>query len=66
MDAYCFFSMEKFFQLTWKTQQLHKAISMIKAHDNDQMYYNRRAINTKLTPAVVKNVLLMNSICDSQ
>ena len=52
MGAYCFFSMEKFFQLTWKTQQLHKAISMIKAHDNDQMYYNRRAINTKLTPAV--------------
>ena len=29
---YCFLGMKQVFQLTWKSQQLHKSISMIKAH----------------------------------
>ena len=28
--------MKQFFQLTWKSQQLHKGISKIKEHVNDQ------------------------------
>ena len=36
MEAYCFLSMKQFLQLTWKSQQLHKGISLIKAPVNDQ------------------------------
>ena len=36
MDIYCFLSMKQFFNLTWKSQQLHKENSVIKAHVNDQ------------------------------
>ena len=36
IDTYCFLCMKQIFQLTWKSQQLHKGISMIKAHVNDQ------------------------------
>ena len=35
-DIYCFLSMKQFFHLTWKSQQLHKGISVIKAPINDQ------------------------------
>ena len=36
MDTYCFLSMKQLFQLTWKSQQLRKGISMIKKHVYDQ------------------------------
>ena len=36
MDTYCFLNMKQFFQFTWKSQQLHKGISVIKGHVNDQ------------------------------
>ena len=38
MDTYCFLSMKQFFQLTWKSQQFHKGIRVIKAQSrmNDQ------------------------------
>ena len=30
MDTYCFLGMNQFFQLKWKSQQLHKGICVIK------------------------------------
>ena len=36
MDAYCFLSMKQVFQLTWKSQQLHIGIRVIKAPVNGQ------------------------------
>ena len=36
IDTYCFLCMKQIFQLTWKSQQLHKGINMIKAHVYDQ------------------------------
>ena len=56
MDTYCFLSMKQFFQLKWRSQQLHKGISMIKAHVYDQNELQvdvsfGRAIKTELRRA---------------
>ena len=36
MEACCFLSMKQFFKLTWKSQRLHKGISVIKTPVYDQ------------------------------
>ena len=59
-----FASMKQFFQFTWKSQQLHKGISVIKALVNNQNILITvdisfcGAINTELRRAVnLRNVL---------